>query len=129
MSGGEPILLFQLGPRLYATRAGAVVRIEGTGGPARGDTCLGSPFAAQRRLVVGDGQGGLAGLPVDAVLAVRQVAAADLRPLPPLAAGLAAPAVTGLVMWDGVPTPLVDLSTLLQEPPGADARGERSRDG
>ncbi|HEY6106538.1 MAG TPA: hypothetical protein VIV59_11180, partial [Anaeromyxobacteraceae bacterium] len=53
---------------------------------------------------------------VDQVLGVREVAAADLRPLPPLAAHcLASGAVTGLALVDEAPTLLVDLATLIRE--------------
>jgi len=129
VSAGEAILLFQLGPRLYATRAAAVVRIERAGPGEAAWSPLGPPFAAARRLLVGDGQGGLHAFPVDAVLGVRQVPAADLRPLPPLAEGLVAPGVTGLLLWRGAPTPLVDLPTLVRRRDGAPTRAERSRDG
>ncbi|HEY6105724.1 MAG TPA: hypothetical protein VIV59_07070, partial [Anaeromyxobacteraceae bacterium] len=55
-------------------------------------------------------------LMVDQVLGVRDVPEADLRPLPPLAAHcLGSAAVTGLALVDEVPTPLLDLATLIQE--------------
>lgn len=129
MSQSEPVLLFQLGPRLYAARPAAVVRIERAGAGEAAPSPLGLPYAAARRLLVGDGQGGLQPFPVDAVLDVGQVEAADLRPLPALAEGLVAPGVAGLVLWQGVPTPLVDLPTLLRRRAEAPAAAERSRDG
>lgn len=113
------ILLFQVGARVYAAQVGDVRRI---GSAARGDlagaltaTALGEPFEALRGIVVTchDGDRTLA---VDQVLGVREVAEADLRPLPPLAAHcLASAAVTGLALVDEVPTLLVDLSTLIRE--------------
>ncbi len=128
MSAGPSVLLFQLGPRLYAARAEAVARIEPAAPGEVAESPLGAPFAAARRLLVADGRGGLTPFPVDAVVGMGPVAAEDLQPLPALARGLVAPGVTGLVLWRGAPTPLVDLPTLLQrgaEPPAA----ERSRDG
>ncbi|GEJ55678.1 chemotaxis protein CheW [Anaeromyxobacter diazotrophicus] len=111
-----PVLVFQVGPRLFAAQAAEVERI----GPALagapdvvGASCLGEPFTARRELVV---RGAGAALAVDLVLGLRQPGAADLCPLPPFAAAcLASRAVRGLVLLDGAPTPLVDLPTLLQE--------------
>jgi len=129
VSAADAILIFQLGPRLYATPAAAVVRIERADPGEAAQSPLGLPFAAARRLLFGDGQGGFHAFPVDAVLVVRQVPATDLRPLPPLAEGLVAPGVTGLLLWRGAPTPLVDLPTLVRRPAGAPPRAQRSRHG
>ena len=111
-----PVLVFQVGPLLFAAHAAEVERI----GPAQAGvedvvvaSCLGRPAAAQRELVV---RGAPAPLAVDLVLGIRQPGPDDLRPLPALAAAcLASRAVRGLVLLDGIPTPLVDLPTLLRE--------------
>lgn len=113
------ILLFQVGARIYAAQVDDVRRI---GSAARGDlagalpaTALGRPFEGGRGIVVAC-PGGDRTLAVDQVLGIREVAEADLRPLPPLAAQcLASAAVTGLALLDEVPTLLVDLSTLIGE--------------
>lgn len=120
MTGAEPVVLFQLGPRILAARAGGVERI---GNPREegasllvAESCLGRPWVPLRSLIVLSEAGLEAGLCVDRVLGVRSVEAADLVPLPPLAAGaLSTAAVAGLVMLDGAPTPLVDLPTLIRE--------------
>jgi len=116
---GTEILLFQVGARVYAAQVGDVRRI---GSAARGDlagaiaaTALGAPFEGLRGIVV-TCDGGDRTLVVDQVLGVREVAQADLRPLPPLAAlCLGSAAVTGLALVDEAPTPLVDLATLIRE--------------
>jgi chemotaxis signal transduction protein len=116
--GTAEILMFQVGARVYAAQVDDVRRIA----PADWDragaiaaTALGRPFDAQRGIVVAC-PGGDQILAVDQVLGVREVAEADLRPLPPLAAQcLASAAVTGLAILDEAPTPLLDLATLIQE--------------
>lgn len=128
----EPVVLFQLGPRLFAARAAGVDRI---GSPREegipvllAASCLGRPWAPARSLVVLEESGREAGLCVDQVLGFRLVDDADVLPLPPLAAGtLATESVAGLVLLDGVPTPLVDLPTLMREE-GSSAAPERSTD-
>jgi chemotaxis signal transduction protein len=116
--GGAEILLFQVGARVYAAQVDDVRRIAPAAWDEVGaivDTALGQPFHPHRGIVVccPDGDQVLA---VDQVLGVRQVAEADLRPLPPLAAQcLGSAAVTGLALVDEAPTPLVDLATLIQE--------------
>ena len=116
--GRTEILLFQVGARVFAAQVDDVRRIA----PADWDpagaiaaTALGQPFLPRRGIVVACA-GGDQILAVDQVLGVREVAEEDLRPLPPLAAQcLASSAVTGLALVDDAPTPLVDLSTLIQE--------------
>lgn len=115
-----PLLVFQVGPRPFAAEASDVERI----GPALAgaeplleETSLGRALAARRGLVV---RGAGATLAVDLILGLRQPTAADLRPLPPLAARcLGSGAVRGLVLLDGVLTPLLDLPTLVREALGA----------
>lgn len=112
------ILLFQVGARVYAAQVFDVRRIAAAGWDRAGAiaaTALGTPFQAQRGIVVSCA-GGDQTLAVDQVLGVREVDEADLRPLPPLAAQcLGSAAVTGLALLDEAPTPLVDLATLIQE--------------
>ncbi len=116
--GNAEILLFQVGARVYAAQVGDVRRIASADWDQPGaiaGTALGEPFRAQRGIVVSCA-GGDRILAVDLVLGVREVAQADLRPLPPLAAQcLGSAAVTGLALVDDAPTPLVDLATLIQE--------------
>lgn len=116
MTAVPPVLVFQVGPRLFAADAAEVERI-GVALPDATDlvraSCLGSPLAATRELVV---RGAPAALAVDLVLGLRQPVPDDLCPLPPLAAAcLATRAVRGVVLLDGVPTPHVHLPTLLGE--------------
>lgn len=125
------ILLFQVGARVYAAevfdvrRIGSTARREADGAVAT--STLGEPLQGLHGIVVSCGQHGDRTLIVDQVLGVRQVTQDELRPLPPLAAlCLATSAIAGLAMVDGVPTLLVDLSTLVQEElRGGAARSER----
>ncbi|HEU4383556.1 MAG TPA: chemotaxis protein CheW [Anaeromyxobacteraceae bacterium] len=116
--GRTEILLFQVGPRVFAAQVFDVRRIAPADWARTGAiaaTALGEPFLAQRGIVVACA-GGDEVLAVDQVLGVREVAEDDLRPLPPLAAQcLGSSAVTGLALLDDAPTPLIDLSTLIQE--------------
>jgi chemotaxis signal transduction protein len=133
VSGPQVVLLFQLGPRLLAARASGVDRI---GNPREegiqvllSESCLGRPWAPRRSLIVVS-RAGEAGLCVDQVLGFRSVEAGDLLPLPPLADGaLSTGAVSGLVMLDGMPTPLIDLPTLIREQHQAAERDARSNHG
>lgn len=129
MTGPQAVLLFQLGPRIFASRPAGVARIAGADEPfpeLLEGSCLGHSWAAARRLVVRGDDGGEAALAVDQVLGVREVDPGALRPLPPLAQGLLSTrAVAGLVLLDDAPTPLIDLPTLIREqrqPAPADAR-------
>jgi hypothetical protein len=128
VSAGAAVLLFQVGPRLYATRVAAVARIDGSGPAGAAPGPLGPPHAPSRRLMVDGGRGDLEPFAVDAVLGIEEVPAGDLRPLPPLCEGLVAPGVTGLLLWRGAPTPLVDLPTLVHRP-AAPSPARRRHDG
>ena len=116
--GHTEILMFQVGARIYAAQVDDVRRIASADWDQAGaisTSALGQPFEAQRGIVVACA-GGDQILAVDQVLGVREVAEADLRPLPPLAAQcLGSAAVTGLALVDEAPTPLVDLATLIEE--------------
>lgn len=120
--GPAPLLLFQVGSRPFAAEAAEVERIDSapTGAEALlEETCLGRPLSARRGLVV---RGTGAALAVDVILGLRQPAAGDLSPLPALASRcLGSGAVRGLVLLDGVLTPLLDLPTLMREALGAPA--------
>lgn len=113
------ILLFQVGARVFAAQVDDVRRIGSAAGEGLAGaivaTALGVPFERQRGIVV-ICDGADRTLAVDQVLGVREVAEADLRPLPPLAAlCLGSSAVAGLALVDEAPTPLLDLATLIQE--------------
>lgn len=115
------ILMFQVGPRVYAAEVYDVRRVGAVRDVAAEDlvleSILGAPFERERGLVV-SGQEGDAErtLVVDQVLGIRAVATEDLHPLPPFAAAvMTSGAVTGFVMVDEVPTLLVDLPTLIRE--------------
>lgn len=123
------ILMFQVGPRVYATEVYDVLRIGSVRDVAAEnlvlESILGTPFGRERGLVVG-GRGELAEqtLVIDQVIGIRGVGAEDLHALPPFAAAvMPSAAVTGFVMIDEVPTLLVDLPTLIRErlPAGAAA--------
>jgi chemotaxis signal transduction protein len=123
------ILMFQVGPRVYATEVYDVLRVGSVRDVAAEelvlDSILGTPFGHERGLVVG-GSGGHTErmLVIDQVIGIRGVGADDLHALPPFAAAvMPSAAVTGFVMVDEVPTLLVDLPTLIRErlPAGATA--------
>ena len=122
MSGSRnEVLMFQVGPRVYATEVYDVRRIGAVRDVAAGslvlESILGVPFGCERGLVVGgaDPQGEQT-LVIDQVLGIRAVAVDDLHALPPFAAAvMPSAAVTGFVMIDEVPTLLVDLPTLIRE--------------
>lgn len=115
------LLLFQVGARVFASAVADVVRVGGlqdvTDGALVEETSLGQPFGRTRGLVVADRQRGTeATLVVDQVLGVRQVAEADLHPVPAFAAAvLSSSALAGLVLFDDAPTLIVDLPTLIRE--------------
>ncbi|MGB8932819.1 MAG: chemotaxis protein CheW [Anaeromyxobacteraceae bacterium] len=115
------ILMFQVGPRVFATEVYDVLRVGAVRDvPAETlviDSILGAPFGCERGLVVG-GRGGDAEvtLVIDQVLGIRAVGVEDLHTLPPFAAVvMPSAAVTGFVVIDEVPTLLVDLPTLIRE--------------
>lgn len=119
MSAASDLLLFQVGPRVFAAVVHDAVRV----GPVRDvpagelvvGTALGLPYARERGIVVRCGDLSLT-LVVDGVLGVRSVPEDDVRPLPAFAAVcLPSAAVTGIVMIDEAPMLLVDLPTLVRE--------------
>ncbi len=129
MSGAtSEILLFQVGPRVFAAAVRDVVRIGSVREMPAGDlvveSILGMPFDRARGIVIaGDGEWLERALVVDQVLGVRTVPESDVHPLPAFAAAcLASRAVTGFVVVDEAPTLLVDLRTLVRERPGAAPR-------
>jgi hypothetical protein len=119
------ILLFQVGPRVFASAVYDAVRIGSVRDVPAGQlvvgSALGMPFARERGIVVASHElGGERTLVVDLVIGIRAVCEADLRPLPAFAAAcLASGAVTGFVIVDEAPVLLVDLPTLVREHPGA----------
>jgi chemotaxis signal transduction protein len=119
------ILMFQVGPRVFAAVVHDAVRIgtvrEVPAGDLVVESALGLPFARERGIVVaGDEQGVERTLVVDQVIGVRSVPEADVHPLPAFAAAcLSSGAVTGFVILDEAPMLLVDLPTLVRERPGA----------
>ncbi len=121
MSGTFEILMFQVGPRVFASVVHDAVRI----GSLRDlppealvlESALGAPFARERGIVVAGEEAGYDRvLVVDQVIGVRSVAEDDVHPLPAFAAAcVTSGAVTGFVMVDEVPMLLVDLPTLVRE--------------
>jgi chemotaxis signal transduction protein len=115
------VLMFQVGPRVFATEVYDVLRVGSVRDVAAEhlvlDSILGVPFGRERGLVVGgqEREGELT-LVIDQVVGIRAVAVDDLHALPPFAAAvMPSAAVTGFVMIDEVPTLLVDLPTLIRE--------------
>jgi chemotaxis signal transduction protein len=126
------ILMFQVGPRVFAAEVYDVVRVGSVRDvPAESlivESILGLPFGRERGLVVGgrDDQAERT-LVIDQVIGIRGISADDLHALPPFAAAvMPSAAVTGFVMIDEVPTLLVDLSTLIRERLPADAAAQAS---
>lgn len=119
------ILLFQVGPRVFASVVHDAVRIGNVREVPAGDlvveSALGMPFERARGIVVaGEQDDGARTLVVDQVLGVRSVPDADVLPLPAFAAAcLTSGAVTGFVLVDDGPVLLIDLPTLVRERPGA----------
>ncbi len=113
------ILMFQVGPRVYATEVYDVRRIGGASEPGITQvtrTCLGQPFSIGRGLVIAGTEEAEQALAVDQVLGVRTVPESSVQPLPVFAAQcLSSSAIVGLVMVDESPTPLVDIPTLIRE--------------
>lgn len=123
-SGTSEIVMFQVGPRVFAAVVHDAVRIgsvrEVPAGELVVESALGAPFARERGIVVASDEGGSEHvLVVDQVIGIRAVPDGDVRPLPAFAAAcLSSGAVTGLVMLDDAPMLLVDLPTLVRERPG-----------
>ncbi len=119
------ILMFQVGPRVFASVVYDAVRIASVRDVPAGElvvgSALGMPFARERGIVVASHEGGgERTLVVDQVLGVRGVSDEELHALPAFAAAcLTSGAVTGFVIVDEAPVLLVDLPTLVREHPGA----------
>jgi chemotaxis signal transduction protein len=115
------ILLFQVGVRIFATAVKGALRIGTVRDvPADSlvlDSALGHAFSHERGIVVaGDEEHAERTLVIDQVLGVQSVKDDELRPLPPFAAAcLPSGAVSGFVLLDESPMPLVDLPTLVRE--------------
>jgi chemotaxis signal transduction protein len=115
------ILMFQVGPRVFAAVVHDAVRIGSVREVAAGDlvvgTPLGMPFARERGIVVASHESAVERtLVVDQVIGVRSVPEGDVHPLPAFAAAcIGSGAVTGFVMLDDAPMLLVDLPTLVRE--------------
>jgi chemotaxis signal transduction protein len=115
------ILMFQVGPRVFASVVYDAVRIGSLRTVPPADlvlsSALGSPFARERGIVVaGDEEGTQRVLVIDQVIGVRSVPEEDVHPLPAFAAAcLTSGAVTGFVTLDDAPMLLVDLPTLVRE--------------
>ena len=120
MSATSEILLFQVGPRVFASVVYDAVRVDTVRGVAAGDlvlqSALGAPFARERGIVVADEAGAERFLVIDRVIGIRSVPEDEVHPLPAFAAAcLSSGAVTGFVILDESPTLLVDLPTLVRE--------------
>jgi hypothetical protein len=119
------ILLFQVGPRVFAAVVHDAVRIGSVRAVPAGElvveTALGTPFARERGIVVASHDDACEHtLVVDQVIGVRSVPEEDVQPLPAFAAAcLSSGAVIGFVIIDESPTLLVDLPALVRERPGA----------
>jgi chemotaxis signal transduction protein len=115
------ILLFQVGVRVFATAVQGALRIGNVRDvPAESlvlDSALGRPFSRERGIVVtGDDEFLERTVVIDQVLGVQSVRDDELRPLPPFAAAcVTSGAVSGFVLLDESPMPLVDLPTLVRE--------------
>ena len=113
------ILLFQVGAHVFAAPVRDVVRIGTVRDSAAEelvlDTALGTPFSRQRCIVVAS-PGSERTLVVDQVVGFRTVGENDVQPLPAFAAAcIHSGALAGLVVLDDIPTPFIDLPTLLRE--------------
>jgi hypothetical protein len=122
------ILMFQVGPRIFAAVVHDAVRIgtvrEVPAGELVVESALGLPYARERGIVVASAEEGTERtLVVDQVLGVRSIPESDVHPLPAFAAAcLSSGAVTGFVILDEAPMLLVDLPTLVRERSGAVSR-------
>ena len=119
------ILMFQVGPRVFASVVHDAVRIGTVREVAPSElvveSALGLPYTRERGIVVaGDEAGSERTLVIDQVIGVRSVPEEDVHPLPAFAAAcLTTGAVTGFVIVDEAPMLLVDLPTLVRERSGA----------
>jgi len=129
-----PLVLFQVGARVFAAPAADVRRIGGAcvehPEEAVPDTALGRPWDARRGLVVDAGEGAERTVLVDGVLGLRTVAGADLVELPAFARDvLPSRGLAGFARIDEVPTLVVDLPALVRERRGAGAAPAPREDG
>ena len=113
------LILFQVATSVFATAVRDVVRIgtvrEMPAGELVLDSALGTPYSRERGIVV-TLDGAERTLVVDRVLGTRSVPAHAVQPLPAFAAAcIRSGALTGLVLLDDIPTPFIDLPTLLRE--------------
>ncbi len=113
------IVLFQVGPAVFAAAVRDVVRIgtvrDSTAEELVLETDLGKPFTRQRGMVVAS-PGSERTLVVDQVVGFRTVAPEDVQPLPAFAAAcIRSGALAGLLLLDDLPMPFIDLPTLLRE--------------
>jgi chemotaxis signal transduction protein len=121
------ILMFQVGPRVFAAVVHDAVRIGSVREAAAGDlvvqTPLGMPFGRERGIVVASHESAVERtLVIDQVIGIRSVPEGDVHPLPAFAAAcIGSGAVTGFVMVDEAPMLLVDLPTLVREQAAAAA--------
>jgi chemotaxis signal transduction protein len=122
------ILMFQVGPRVFAAVVHDALRIgnvrDVTAGALVVETALGLPFARERGIVIrGDEPGAERTLVVDQVLGVRSIPESDVHALPAFAAAcIGSGAVTGFIIVDELPMLLVDLHSLARERGGAAQR-------
>lgn len=122
------ILMFQVGPRVFAAVVHDAVRIgtvrEVPAGELVMDSALGIPFSRERGIVVAsEEEGSERTLVVDQVIGIRSIPESDVHPLPAFAAAcVTSGAVTGFVILDEAPMLLVDLPTLVRERSGAAVR-------
>ena len=117
------IIMFQVGPRVFASVVHDAVRVGSVRDVPAGDlvveSALGMPFARERGIVVAGDDSSERTLVVDQVIGIRSVPDDDVRPLPEFAAVcVTSGAVTGLVVVDDAPLLLVDLPTLVREHQG-----------
>jgi len=112
------LLLFELDGRKMAARVEGIRRIAAGGGtdaPWTLQSPLGAPRSAAHGLVV-ETPGGEKVLGVDRVLGQRTITAAEVLPVPPIAAEvLGLKGLCGLVPLDGELTLLLDVSVLFSE--------------
>lgn len=121
MSGTTQVLLFQVGVQVYAATVKSAARIgtvrEVPADSLILDSVLGRPVTHERGIVVASkdlGEEHL--LVVDKVLGFRSLKDDEVRPLPRFAeVCLGSHAVSGLVLFDRDPLPLIDLETLVHE--------------
>ena len=130
MSPGLPLLLFQVGARVFAAPVADVRRIGGSlverPEEAVPDTALGRPWDARRGLVVDGGDGAERTVLVDGVLGLRAVEGDELVELPAFARDvISTRALAGFARIDEVPTLVVHLPALVRERRDGEAAPDR----